>query len=174
MKPNSNPQTSPKTSAPKRPRQLPRPVAWKLLAALAVLCLAAVACGGDSGNSASNVSVQNPPSQTGDDTDTDDDTQSPTNESPTPTNSASQNPGSTDQNPDSHSPSPENPTDPETTPPTTAADETGQPTPTTAQITYDSVLPDVNVLRVSTGETVNLASLAPASTPLIIWFWAPH
>lgn len=38
----------------------------------------------------------------------------------------------------------------------------------------DSDLPDVPMLRVSTGEELRLSSLAPASRPLLLWFWAPH
>ena len=46
--------------------------------------------------------------------------------------------------------------------------ETSEPT------AADSVLPDVDLIRVSTGETVRLSSLTPAETPLLLWFWAPH
>lgn len=38
----------------------------------------------------------------------------------------------------------------------------------------NSDLPDVPMLRVSTGEELSLSSLAPASRPLLLWFWAPH
>ncbi len=38
----------------------------------------------------------------------------------------------------------------------------------------DSVLPDVDVVDLATGETVNLASFAPADRPILLWFWAPH
>ena len=34
--------------------------------------------------------------------------------------------------------------------------------------------PDVVVLDVATGEEVALPSLAPSSTPLLLWMWAPH
>ena len=38
----------------------------------------------------------------------------------------------------------------------------------------DSALPDVDLIRVSTGDTVKLSSLTPAENPLLLWFWAPH
>lgn len=47
-----------------------------------------------------------------------------------------------------------------------------------AEETQDSVvsddLPDLDLIDVSTGRPVNLRSLAPAATPLLLWFWAPH
>ena len=38
----------------------------------------------------------------------------------------------------------------------------------------ESVIPDVDVVDLATGETVNLASFAPADRPILLWFWAPH
>ena len=35
-------------------------------------------------------------------------------------------------------------------------------------------VPDLNMVSVYTGETVNLQSLANGETPLLFWFWAPH
>jgi ABC-type glycerol-3-phosphate transport system substrate-binding protein len=37
-----------------------------------------------------------------------------------------------------------------------------------------SALPDVDVVDVGAGATVNLRSLLPSDRPLLIWFWAPH
>ena len=38
----------------------------------------------------------------------------------------------------------------------------------------ESDLPSVDLVDVSTGNTVNLASFAPSDRPLVLWFWAPH
>jgi len=35
-------------------------------------------------------------------------------------------------------------------------------------------LPDVDMTDISSGDTVNLRSLAGAGKPLLFWFWAPH
>ena len=35
-------------------------------------------------------------------------------------------------------------------------------------------VPDLNMVSVYTGETVNLQSLVSGETPLLFWFWAPH
>ncbi len=35
-------------------------------------------------------------------------------------------------------------------------------------------LPDVTIIDVASGEEVSLASYAPAETPIVLWFWAPH
>ena len=35
-------------------------------------------------------------------------------------------------------------------------------------------VPDLNMVSVYTGETVNLQSLVRSETPLLFWFWAPH
>ena len=47
------------------------------------------------------------------------------------------------------------------------ATETAAPAPT-------SDLPSVDLVDVSTGTTVNLASFAPSDRHLVLWFWAPH
>ncbi len=52
--------------------------------------------------------------------------------------------------------------------------ESGEPAATEAPAPVASDLPNVDVLDVYTGETVNLTSLAPAGTPLLLWFYAPH
>ena len=35
-------------------------------------------------------------------------------------------------------------------------------------------LPDVRLVDLGTGADVTLASFAPADTPIVLWFWAPH
>ena len=35
-------------------------------------------------------------------------------------------------------------------------------------------VPDLNMVSVYTGATVNLQSLVSGETPLLFWFWAPH
>lgn len=35
-------------------------------------------------------------------------------------------------------------------------------------------LPDLQVVRVASNETVALQTLAPAGKPMVLWFWAPH
>lgn len=37
-----------------------------------------------------------------------------------------------------------------------------------------SPLPAVDVVDVSSGDTVALASLLPADKPTLVWMWAPH
>ena len=38
----------------------------------------------------------------------------------------------------------------------------------------DDEVPDIDMIDVSTGATVNLQSLADGSEPLLFWFWSPH
>ncbi len=35
-------------------------------------------------------------------------------------------------------------------------------------------MPDLDMVSVYTGETVNLQSLVSGETPTLLWFWAPH
>ena len=35
-------------------------------------------------------------------------------------------------------------------------------------------VPDLNMIEVSTGATVNLQSLVDNTKPLLFWFWTPH
>lgn len=37
-----------------------------------------------------------------------------------------------------------------------------------------NVVPEVAVLDVGTGDTVDLVSFVPAQRPILLWFWAPH
>lgn len=41
-------------------------------------------------------------------------------------------------------------------------------------VTGGNVVPDVAVLDVATGDTVDLGGLIPAERPILLWFWAPH
>lgn len=50
---------------------------------------------------------------------------------------------------------------------------TTPPSPAPAAPAANSVLPDLVVDDVAGGK-VNLASLTPSPTPLLVWFWAPH
>jgi hypothetical protein len=43
-----------------------------------------------------------------------------------------------------------------------------------ATLTGESDLPDVEMINLNTGETVQLASYAPAGKPIVLWFWAPY
>ncbi|MCP3854068.1 MAG: hypothetical protein GY745_09400 [Actinomycetia bacterium] len=75
-------------------------------------------------------------------------------------------------------------TAPVTLPRTTEAGEAGQVGPTTSAATpapteaaADPVLnlfPDVDVIEIATGETINLLSLIAIDQPVLLWFWAPH
>ena len=38
----------------------------------------------------------------------------------------------------------------------------------------ESVIPEVDVVDLATGDTINLASFAPSDRPILLWFWAPH
>lgn len=40
--------------------------------------------------------------------------------------------------------------------------------------TAENELPDVQVVDIATGNSVNLRSFAPSATPIVLWFWAPH
>ena len=37
-----------------------------------------------------------------------------------------------------------------------------------------TILPDVTVIDVVSGESLLVSSLAPADRPILLWFWAPH
>lgn len=38
----------------------------------------------------------------------------------------------------------------------------------------NTALPDLQVVRVASNETVALQQLAPVGKPMVLWFWAPH
>jgi hypothetical protein len=41
--------------------------------------------------------------------------------------------------------------------------------------TEENLFPDIAVLDVQTGDSVNLAAqLGGGDTPVLLWFWAPH
>ncbi len=55
----------------------------------------------------------------------------------------------------------------------TASDETE--TETTAAAAAADAFPSVEVLNLATGENTNLAdNLSEGTTPVLLWFWAPH
>jgi hypothetical protein len=61
------------------------------------------------------------------------------------------------------------------TAPEAAADTTATADDATEDAADDTGgLPSVQLLAVPSGETVDLASFAPSSSPLVLWFWAPH
>lgn len=37
-----------------------------------------------------------------------------------------------------------------------------------------SILPSVEAIDIATGDRIDIATLIPASKPLLMWFWAPH
>ena len=123
-----------------------------LAAAMAVLAIFAAACGSD-GDSASETTAQATPSPQAPASDASDSTtQTVAEQTQAAASPATQQTAQPDAG-------------------TTAA--TDDPVlPSAAPI--DSDLPDVAVQRVSTGEELVLSSLAPASRPLLLWFWAPH
>ena len=55
-----------------------------------------------------------------------------------------------------------------------AGPTTGDTPADTAALTGVSDLPDVEMINLNTGETVQLASYAPADKPIVLWFWAPY
>jgi hypothetical protein len=38
----------------------------------------------------------------------------------------------------------------------------------------ENFFPDVDVIEIATGETVNMQSLVAIDRPVLLWFWAPH
>lgn len=47
--------------------------------------------------------------------------------------------------------------------------------PTTmAEAAPPNLFPDVEVIEIATGESVNLQSLGVIDRPVLLWFWAPH
>jgi len=73
----------------------------------------------------------------------------------------------------------QNPVPPTSSPPTTASPDTSQTPgsqtpPSAAAESFNSVLPDVEVVRIATNEELLLSSLTPSDRPLLLWFWAPH
>jgi ferric-dicitrate binding protein FerR (iron transport regulator) len=56
----------------------------------------------------------------------------------------------------------------------TTAGEDRSETTASANTATAAGLPEVDVLDVADGSTVQLGSLLPAEKPLLVWFWAPH
>ena len=52
-----------------------------------------------------------------------------------------------------------------------AADDSAAPVPALAG---PGDVPDLGMVNVHTGATVNLQTLVTGETPLLFWFWAPH
>ena len=75
--------------------------------------------------------------------------------------------GSGDNNPESSSPAQTQAPALTAAPAQTQAPESTAPAPT-------SDLPSVEMVNVTNGATVNLASFAPSDRPIVLWFWAPH
>jgi hypothetical protein len=64
-------------------------------------------------------------------------------------------------------------------PPTVASSSPAQPSGPQAPSSpstevFNSVLPNVEVVRIATNEELLLSSLTPSDRPLLLWFWAPH
>ena len=139
-----------------------------LLAAIASLAVFAAACGDGDSNEA-NPLVE--PAET---------VPTPSPETPAPSDRGSGSSSSGSDEGSSNEGTSSSESSPDPVPDPTA--EATQPAPTPAStapttpppVPLDSDLPDVTILRVSTGEELNLSSLAPASRPLLLWFWAPH
>jgi hypothetical protein len=59
--------------------------------------------------------------------------------------------------------------------PVTEDEPAPEPSPTAAaEPAGENQLPNVNVIDIATGDEVLLSSYAPAATPIVLWFWAPH
>lgn len=59
--------------------------------------------------------------------------------------------------------------------PETAQPETAQPDAGPVAPAPEHLFPDVDVVDIQTGATLNLASeLAGGTQPVLLWFWAPH
>ncbi|MGQ0630844.1 MAG: TlpA family protein disulfide reductase [Sporichthyaceae bacterium] len=48
------------------------------------------------------------------------------------------------------------------------------PAPAPAGPSVRDALPDISVVQVATGQSIDLRSLAVAGKPTLLWFWAPH
>ncbi len=57
---------------------------------------------------------------------------------------------------------------------TTAAPTTSAAPTTTAAPVVETDVPAQDMIDVRTGATVNLRDFVDGSTPLLLWFWAPH
>jgi thiol-disulfide isomerase/thioredoxin len=63
---------------------------------------------------------------------------------------------------------------PSSTTTTSSSGAEGVETTSTSAATGSVDLPSIPVVDLSTGDEVDLASLARAGTPTLLWFWAPH
>jgi hypothetical protein len=78
--------------------------------------------------------------------------------------------------PDSAPPSTDADVEPDTEAPASSesASTESQPETESDQPRGENQLPDVTMIDIVTGEEVSLSSFAPADTPIVLWFWAPH
>lgn len=63
---------------------------------------------------------------------------------------------------------------PSTTPTTAPSTSEAEQETTTSAVTASVDLPRIPVVELSSGDEVDLASLARPGTPTLLWFWAPH
>lgn len=68
-------------------------------------------------------------------------------------------------------PTPEQTASPQPSATEEASSQPAAPAPT---VSPDSVVPSVDVVDVRTGQQVDVASLVPSATPVLLWAWAPH
>ena len=87
--------------------------------------------------------------------------------------------GSNDSSAENANPASSTPTADESTDDGVAADEAPAPAGTTGEAEEtaapaENLFPDVDVVNVVDGSTVNLTSLGGGDLPVLLWFWAPH
>jgi thiol-disulfide isomerase/thioredoxin len=59
--------------------------------------------------------------------------------------------------------------------PSASGSEPGEgPTSQLPALSPESIVPQVPVVDVRSGETVDLGAVVPAATPVLLWAWAPH
>ena len=58
--------------------------------------------------------------------------------------------------------------------PAPAETESDDPAETAAPLQVSADVPDLELIDVATGSEVQLRSLFPSDTPVLLWFWAPH
>jgi len=54
-----------------------------------------------------------------------------------------------------------------------ASSTTGDTPAEAPSLSGESDLPDVEMINLNTGETVQFASYTPSDRPIVLWFWAP-
>ena len=58
--------------------------------------------------------------------------------------------------------------------PSSTPEATEQPAAPEPAVSPDSIVPSVEVVDVRSGQTVDVASVVPSATPVLLWAWAPH